>query len=410
VPEFDENKPRVMSPDGRRMLVFGNYGATNKIDKVARPPSILDLQTGKQIAVLGKTAQPIRSAFWSKNGKTLVTSSDPYAAYGANVKSVEVSFWDGETFAYKSSLPSDKISWSYLTVDGDRCFYSVGAARHIPLVAKYIADTGAPINVWDIDAGKIEQTISAHHGSVERKIRRVDVSPDGKFLALVVQPPKTNSTERRLVVREIDKSNSSRYEISSKYELKPTPKIPESGVSFSPDGRYFSLVADKNLQIYETATGEKRLEVPNSGNYGGWLNGETFYNDYNTRMEAFDLTTGRRLYEQKLIYDSYENIHIASDGLNLGSETIVVDKTTIVAHPTGTMFLTYSNQYVKVFDSRTGELLQTLISPPMDYSKKKPKLSDKSLVHQADWSDDGKTLYVINADGTSIELWNLLDN
>jgi len=60
------------------------------------------------------------------------------------------------------------------------------------------------------------------------------------------------------------------------------------------------------------------------------------------------------------------------------------------------IIFTYSNQYVKVFDSSTGQLLQTLVSPPMDYSKKKPRLSDKSLVSKADWSQDGKTLYVIN--------------
>ena len=62
---------------------------------------------------------------------------------------------------------------------------------------------------------------------------------------------------------------------------------------------------------------------------------------------------------------------------------------------------------VKVFDSLTGELLQTLVTPPMDYTKKKPRVSDKDLVSKAAWSSDGKTLYVISADGKSVSLWGL---
>jgi WD40 repeat protein len=85
--------------------------------------------------------------------------------------------------------------------------------------------------------------------------------------------------------------------------------------------------------------------------------------------------------------------------------TEVTDSTTIVVHPLRDLFLTYSNQYVKVFNSLTGELLQTLVSPPMDYTKKKPRLSDKSLVSKADWSRDGKTLYVFSEDKKSVSIW-----
>jgi WD40 repeat protein len=79
VPEFNEDRPREISPDGRRMIVFGNYSSRKKEDKIRQPPSVWDLQTGKQITTLDKTAKPIRAAIWSKNGKTLATSSDQYA-------------------------------------------------------------------------------------------------------------------------------------------------------------------------------------------------------------------------------------------------------------------------------------------------------------------------------------------
>jgi WD40 repeat protein len=115
-------------------------------------------------------------------------------------------------------------------------------------------------------------------------------------------------------------------------------------------------------------------------------------------------------YQQKLIYESYEYTNSQEiDGIRYDTpESGVTDSTTVVVNPTQHLILTYSKQYVKVFESRTGQLLQTLVSPPMDYSKKKPRLSDKSLVSKADWSRDGKTLYVIGADGRTISLWGLL--
>jgi WD40 repeat protein len=405
VPEFSEEKPRLFSPDGRRMIVFGNYGSRGKKEEI-RPPSIWDLQTGKQVAVLDKASKPVREAFWSKNGKTLVTSSDRSAAYGVDDTSVEVSFWDGETFAYKSSLPSGKISWSHLTDDGEKCFYSVGASRNLWILDKYVASTGAPINVWDVGAGKIEQTIAPRGAAAEMKIRAVDVSPGDKFLALVAQPPKSGEAERRLSVWEIDRSNSPRYEIRQKYELRPTPKISEHGVVFSPDTKYFTLDAGKTLQIYEAATGEKRFELTHDDQSSHWLSdNKILLFDYGRRLEAVEVATGRKLYEQKLIslWSSYTN--------DFGTDVIEpVDTTTIVVHPGSNLFLTYSNQYVKVFDSLTGELVQTLISPPMDYTKKKPRPSDKRLVSKAGWSSDGKALYVIGADGKSVALWGLPGN
>lgn len=33
-----------------------------------------------------------------------------------------------------------------------------------------------------------------------------------------------------------------------KYELRPPPKIDDSGIEFSPDGKYFALEVGRNLQ------------------------------------------------------------------------------------------------------------------------------------------------------------------
>jgi hypothetical protein len=73
------------------------------------------------------------------------------------------------------------------------------------------------------------------------------------------------------------------------------------------------------------------------------------------------------------------------------------------------VFLTYSEQYIEIYDSRSGEILQTVVSPPMDYSKKKPRLSDKEIVSKAGWSNDGLTLYFVSHDKRSISLWRRIE-
>ena len=45
-----------------------------------------------------------------------------------------------------------------------------------------------------------------------------------------------------------------------------------------------------------------------------------------------------------------------------------------------------------------------------EFNEEKPRLSDKRLVSKADWSSDGKALYVIGADGKSVALWGLPGN
>ena len=402
MPESAEDNPRVISPDGRKMLVFGNYGSSQKKDKVKRPASIWDLQTGKQIAVLDKTSRPVRAALWSKNGKTLATASDKYAPLFVDDNSVEISFWDGETFTLKNSLPVKNVNRWYLTNDGDKCFYSVGPGRNF-LIEKFISNVGGPISVWDIRSGKIEQTIAASDGNVERKIRALSVSPDEKFLTFVAQPPKSNNAERRLAVWEIDKLDPA-YQIKAGYEIKPDPKIYEYGVEFSPDGKYFALDVGKNLQIYETKTGEKRFELTNVDRYPSfWLDdNRVLLFDYGSRMEALETATGKQLYQHDLL-----NVWSFYTDSNDQPVNDLIDKTTLVIHPNRNLLLTYSNQQVKVFNSLTGELLQTLVSPPMDYTRKKPRVSDKDLVSKAAWSSDGKTLYVISADRKSISLWGL---
>jgi outer membrane protein assembly factor BamB len=417
VPEAMWDAKRLISPDGRRMIIYSNDDyCEGKLSKVKRPPTVWDLQTGRQIAVLDKTKKPVRWAIWSKNGKTLAAWSEPcspdfnyFSVPYTYSTSVEVSFWDGETFEYKNSLPTARAGWWHLTEDGEKCIYTAGEVKSILLVVHYLSPL-SPISVWDIAGGNIEQVISTRVGNAERKILAINVSPDEKFLIIKTQPPKSKATERRVAVWEIGKGDSHRFEIRPKYEIRPNPKIEGAGVAFSPGGKYLAFDAGNGMQIYETRTGEKKFEVPNDDYPAYWLaDDKIILYEYSTYMQAFEAATGRQLYERPLIFEAYESAPISYSGDSSSSgATIVFDRTMIAPHPGGNMFLTYSNQYVRVYDSRTGEVLQTVVSPPMDYSKKKPRLSEQPLVSHAGWARDGKTLYVISFDDKSVSLWGLL--
>jgi len=58
----------------------------------------------------------------------------------------------------------------------------------------------------------------------------------------------------------------------------------------------------------------------------------------------------------------------------------------------------------------TGQLLQTVFEPMVVIDLMgKIKRTRGNTVRSADWSKNGKTLYVFSADGSSISLWQLID-
>lgn len=403
--EFDD---WMISPDGRKVLVVGDPDAKQGAQQETW---IWDAETGKRIAVLDKGPTPIRVGLWSENGQTLVTFDHNLKIEGPY--KVGISFWDGETFEYRHSISVDYPRWTYLSDDGKRFFAASGRKKNF-LGVKYVSDSRGVINVWDTSSGQIEKTIAVSDEDFNIKTSKISVSPDEKFL-IFVNKHKSKAAEHRLLAWEMNGS------IYPKYEFKAHPKIDDSRVRFSPDGKYFALDVGKNLQIYETQTGEKRFELRDVEPPDFWLNdNKTLINDGFKKMQAFEIVNGMKLYEQKLVYETasaYTGTMTTDEygNTNYQEETVTVDITRIVPHPNGKMFLTYSNQYVKVFDSRTGEIIQTIISPDLaapeiDFCKKKPKECKGTLVRRAAWSSDGRTLYVLNGNRRTVSLWEMLGN
>lgn len=123
---------------------------------------------------------------------------------------------------------------------------------------------------------------------------------------------------------------------------------------------------DRNLQIYETESGKLKVELTNVELPSwGWLDSETLANvDYKQKnffeqgpmLKAFDANDGRLLFKRRLEYAEREVTPNYNPDV---ANTEVYDSTTLRPHPARKIFMTSSNQFVKRFDSRTGDLLQT---------------------------------------------------
>lgn len=403
-----------ISPDGRRMLVVGHRDA---VDGKRRLAWVWGLREGERLAVLDKGPFDIRSGVWSKNGKTIVTSDHRlgYVRGGYDVKHA-FSFWDGETYEYRGGVSLDNVTWWHLSDDGSRFFVAMGRQKSW-LGLEYTGDSAGVITVWDTRTGRVEKTISVASAAFSPRTRAIEVSPDGKFLVFV-NKHKSDPAEHRLLGWEMNGG------VRPKYELRPQPKIDNSSVVFSPDGRYFALDVGKNLQIYETLTGEKKYELRDVELPHTWLNNETIldvhpkriYREKSDPMFGVDIASGSVLYTHRLTFKEEQHYTYNADGG--GTEGVII-YTKVVPNPSGKMYATYDDEYVRLFDSRTGELLQIVISPPVKlgkdgkplYDKKgRPKLSRGAAVKSAAWSRDGRALYVFSANGQSVSVYRRAKN
>ncbi len=395
-----------ISPDGRHMVLLGLESLRTKTKlENKQAASILDLQTGKRLAVLDQPER-IRTAMWSKNGKTLMTMDHFYI--NSLTRTLNVSFWDGETFAHRQSITVENVTWIYLSNDGERFFAASGKGKSL-LGIKYVSDNNSVIRIWKTRTGELEKTIAVGDAQFQPKTREIGISPDEKFL-LMVNKHKSVSSEHRLLAWEID------GDVKPKYELRPQPKIDDSRIEFSPDGSQFALDVGRNLQIYETQSGKLKVELANVELPSwGWLDNDVLASvDYKQKnffeqgkvLKAFDANDGRLLFKQKLEYDEIERPSYSGNG----DETVVVDDTSLRPHPTRKIFLTISDQFVKIFDSRTGQLLQTVVHPLIRYDLMgRPKMTHGDTVLSADLSKDGNTLYVFSANNTAVSLWRLIE-
>jgi WD40 repeat protein len=352
--------------------------------------------TGNRVARLDHPAE-ISSVAWSKNGKTLMSSN----AVGSEryPSSLNVSFWDGETLAHRQSIKIENAIWIHLSDDGQRFFAAVSKGK-----TSSGTNNDAVVRIWKTSTGEIERTII----SDSRKASEVAISPNQDLL-LLIDNYKSNSASSLSAWQLRGGSNQL-------YELQVKPRSRAARLLFTPDGSSFALEAGQEVQIYNVANGKLKAKLTKIEPHDwAWLDNEVLFSfDYKSKgffglektktMKAFAASDGRELFKVQLPYDEREVSEVYDPEFINRIE--ILDNTAIKAHPTRSVFVASSSEFVKIFDSRTGELLQTIIEPPVEIDLLgKPKTMRKRMVRSADWSKDGNALYIFGASGQLVSLW-----
>lgn len=395
-----------ISPDKSKLVVkgFETKSEIKDAPKIKTPAKIYDIETGKLLLVLDKPEKLVQSAEWSKNGKTLKT-------VGSYKNETEVCFWDGETLEFRSCAVINDLTWSYLSEDGESFFTTSVPEKKGFLGIPFVNGMANVINVWNTRTAKNERNLSVGDANFHTYTFKMMPSPDGKYLALVSKNKETD-TEHRVMVWQIAGGDQ------PKYTIKASPKIRESMLSYSPDGKFFALDAGKTVQVYEMATGKMIGEFANPTIPSFWLNdGQTVVFHEATKIRAVQIPNGNFLFEEPVIYVTSETITgtmTDSNGNTMNTtETVIDDYTQIVPHSDTKSFLTFSNQSVKVYTAG-GKLVQALIKPPPVIERKgkifgifKVKTKDfgDKLVSRAQWANDGKSVLVLGARETDVSIW-----
>ncbi len=365
---------------------------------------VFDLGSLKQMQVFDPS--PLISGAWSKNGKIFYTvSNGPKTDKKDDVKNLVVSFWDGETLAPLRTLTIQDLDWWYLSPDGAQFFTtSVPTKKWLGLIPNEMANKATMITVWNTKTGQVAKNLSVGDEDFGVLTWKLMPSPSGRYMAMVSKH-KSKEEEHRILFWELNGSDA------PKYSIKADPRLSDSNIRYSPDERFFAVDSGKNIQVYQSETGQKKGEILNTNLPDYWLPGDQLlFTTFAKKMRAFSVASGHLLYENPLIYESYSSSSTDVSGDTTSTETIVTDQTVVVPNPAGKVYLTYSNQYVKLYKADSGELIETVLQPPLTVVKLKRAIREKAYVKKAGWSEDGKMLWVINADETAMSLWDFKNN
>jgi WD40 repeat protein len=393
-----------LSPDGSKLFFKRHKYVVD--DGIIRSAFVFDLNTLKKLRGFD---EKMRGGEWSKTGRVFVTVAmgikpDPKKS----VKDFAVSFWDGETMEPRKTITVQDLDWWYLSPDGEQFFSTSVPTKKWLFGIPYSNGMANVISVWNTRTGQNEKNLSVGGEDFAVLTWKLMPSPSGRYIAMVSKH-KSDEKEHRLLFWDLDGGDA------PKYSIKANPQIADSNIRYSPDEQLFAIDSGRNIQIYQAGTGQKKAEVLNTNLPDYWLaDNQIILTTFLNKMRAFNVATGSMMYENPLYFDSYERSTDSTTDANgnttYNSETEITDQTLVVPHPDGKIYLTYSNQYVRLYKVQTGELIETIIHPIFTVVKPKKALREKKLVRSAGWTEDGKTLFVINAEGTIMSLWDFKDN
>jgi WD40 repeat protein len=355
-----------LSSDGSQVVVVDHLRVSLRKEKTPVPAGVYDLRTGKLSGMLRGDERSIRWAWWSDNGRTLITTS---SYLSADDKETELCFWDGETLQKRGCKTlAGQLGWNYFSKNGKKFF----AAINSPSVPGQCR-----IFIWDAENAAVINSIKCEedlwYGSANM------ISPGERSLAL----PSLRSVD----IWDIDKSYRKKFQVTL-----PKGSSWISFGSFSPDEKYLAIKNGRNgTEIYDTRTGQlKRTLSGVDVSPDLWADdGRVLVSSYCGKAKAWSAETGALLYQLKLVCKDHFAV----------LESVRDDEDQLSMHPGGKYLLSRSGTAVRIWDAASGELLQTVVEPGREAEKSgKPKSDDYIKGRTARWSRDGKYFYVQGQD------------
>lgn len=421
----------VFSQNTRRAVVLSRelkeYDSLGKKIKRYSPAELWDAASGEKIAVFDNISEPVKSVLWSDDGKILVTASDENFGksggyrfteggelLGNEVGETQIVFRDGISGERRAVISVSNLTWRYLSADGAQLLTTSGPKKEV-IGIDYASQKAATIDVWNTANGKLEKSFVIGDDVYFSRTRKLQVSPDGKHLALVQKSRKSDADDRLLIFR-LD------GDALPEFVIKASPQIADSDLTYTPDGKFVAVDSGKNTQIYSLETGAKKGEIINFDPPYFWL-GENSIALYGSgdKITGIRTSNGEQIFQQTVVYKTTEvgkgSYTTDSNGNQKeDTETVVVDFTTIAARPEDTLFLEYSHKYATVCDARNGAIVQKLVEPAQIVKRKRKILGvtigtylddGKNTVSQGEWSSDGKYVLIRDYEGVSISIWEL---
>ena len=408
-----------ISPDKTKLLVLGfeMSGEKKGSPDTIVPAKVYDIETGKLLAVLDKAGKFVKSAIWSKDGKTLVTADNSLfmpTIYG-HKDETEVSFYDGENLEFRSSVNIKDITWFYLSENGENLYTTSVPEKKGLFWIPFVNGMANVINIWNTNTAKNDKNLSVGDENFHTFTFKMMPSPDGKYFALVSKNKETD-TEHRVLVWKIGGGEMPAYTI------KANPKISESTIKYSPDGKYFALDSGKNTQIYEVETGKLTNELVGYNLPSLWLNDNQIVLYYSANLlKGVQVSNGETVFEKRLLFitqttESYKGTKDVFGNQETESTSTTLDSTAVKPSPNGKYFFTYSNAALEVFNAGSGQKLQNVIESPPIVQKKtkvlgitiiKSTIYPKRTIESAEWSQDSRMIVVTDVKEGFVSIWEM---
>jgi WD40 repeat protein len=423
-----------ISPDGTMLLMLSRPADKQKIKISAiTPPDIIvtgknkdlpyekaavwDMATGTRIKLFDDLTF---NGYWSKNGKTLLVTSDPLREMVYNGKpfltvgsypldyletptrgTASYQFYDAATLEKRSSITLTDIDRSFLSADGKYLYAVSNSHKNFSDVLTGDYRKAEVFAIWSTLTGRIEKHVPLG-GDFQTNSWKLNSGSGGKYLAMVA---KGKGKAQQIIVWEMNGSDAPKFRIDISSPVK------DSQIIYSPDEKFFAIDTGDNAQIYDAETGKLKVELKNAMQPAYWLDDNRIVFDrYAKRFAALETGNGNFLYEQPLIsLHRSASYGTASDGSDLTADE-VVDETRILPHPGGQLFLAFSNQQAKLFGARKGELLSTIFqAPPTPVNQKKGE-REKELISDGSWSTNGKRLVLVENESRAVSIWDFNQN